>query len=82
MGISVNTHWIWTQPLRIHNTSKEVIQRFGLSTNIEYECNNDNFYEMEKYLRNRRHCILQYCGDVCNTKLEKTRSKVFNDIRK
>ena len=80
MEISVNTYWIWSKSLGIQNRNRQVLQRFGLSLNIEDECDNNNIYEMEEYLRNRRLCILKYCGDVCNTQIKTTRSKVFISI--
>ena len=30
-------------------------------------CEQDNFVNMEEYLKNRKMCILRYCGDVCKT---------------
>ena len=77
MEISVNTYWIWSKSLGIQNRNRQVLQSFDLSLNIEEECENNSIYEIEEYLRNRRFCILKYCGDVCNTQIETTRSKVF-----
>ena len=41
-------------------------------------CDRDDFLDMSEYLKDRRICLLKYCGEVCNTTHEHGDCKFIN----